>query len=157
MKHFKLLTIYFIAFLLSSFGQPERNRFLIEITFKDYLDQPFIRYSLSDDQIKVESSSYDNFEKKAIIYKRGLSKRASDSVYTYLSKLNIDTSKANCNNPVLDGLWIDFNIKGEGIVSTYITTHSCITRTSSDLIKLVEKQILKKRFTYTRVKEGTGK
>jgi len=152
MKQFKFWKIFIAFFLLTSFHQTERNKYIVEITFRNWLDQPFVRYSLNEKSIKVETSDYNSFAKTKVVYTRNLSNHTSDSIYTYLSKLDIDTTKANCNNPVLDGLWIDYNIKGQNIKSVHFITHSCITNKSSDLIKLAERQILKKQFTYTEIK-----
>jgi hypothetical protein len=155
MRQFKLLTSICVLFTLVSFLPIERKDFVVEIYFIDWLDQPFVKYTLDKNFIKVETSGYEDFKiVKNLLYKRRISAKTSDSIYNYLASLKIDTTKANCNNLVLDGLYKTFYIEGYGLGQTTIKTHSCITSDAAKLQRLVEGQIKNVKFKYGNFKEA---
>lgn len=149
MKHIKLLIFIIFSLPFLSFSQTERKDFVVEITFVDWLNQPFVKYTLDKNFIKVETSGYEDFKiVKSLLYQRKISTKTSDSIYNYLASIKIDTAKANCNNLVLDGLYITFYYEGYGLGQTTVKTHSCMTSEASKLLRLVEGQIKKRKFKY---------
>ena len=153
MRQFKLLISLCFLFILLSFLPAERKDFVVEITFIDWLDQPFVKYTLDKNFIKVETSGYEDFKiVKSLLYKSRISAKTSDSIYNYLASLKIDTVKANCNNLVLDGLYKTFYYEGYGLGQTTIKTHSCITPDAAKLQRLVEGQIRNAKFKYYNLK-----
>ncbi len=148
-----LLVILFVP--LNCLCQSEKKAFVIEITFIDWMDQPFVKYTLNNKYITVETSGYEDFKIiKSVLYKRKISQFVGDSIYKTLSRLKIDTSKANCNNPVLDGLYKCYYFEGYGLGSTLIKTYSCITSSAAKLQLLVENQIKRKKFKYNNLKSS---
>jgi hypothetical protein len=155
MKQFKLIISICVLFTLVSFLPIERKDFVVEISFIDWLDEPFVKYTLDKNFIKVETSGYEDFKiVKSLLYKRRISAKTSDSIYNYLASLKIDTVKANCNNLVLDGLYKTFYFEGYGLGQTIIKTHSCITSDAAKLQRLVEGQIKNVKFKYGNFKEA---
>jgi hypothetical protein len=153
----KALLLILISFFFSQsfFGQSERKDFVIEITFIDWLNQPFVKYTLNKKQVKVETSYYQDFKIiEGVLYKRKISKTTSNTIYKYLSELKIDTAKANCNNPVLDGLYSVYYFEGYGLGQTQITTHACTSTSAAKLHSLVEAQIKKRKYRYFGIKES---
>lgn len=149
MKHIKLLIFIIFSLPFLSFSQTERKDFVVEITFVDWLNQPFVKYTLDKNFIKVETSGYEDFKiVKSLLYQRKISTKTSDSIYNYLASIKIDTAKANCNNLVLDGLYMTFYYEGYGLGQTTVKTHSCMTSEASKLLRLVEGQIKKRKFKY---------
>ena len=155
MRHFKLLLFTIFSLSLVSLLPTERKDFVVEITFVDWLDQPFVKYTLNKNFIKVETSGYEDFKiVKSLLYRRKISVKTSDSIYNYLVSLKIDTAKANCNNLVLDGLYKTFYYEGYGLGQTLIKTHSCMTADAIILQRLVEGQIKNEKFKYSNVKKS---
>jgi hypothetical protein len=149
MKYSFLLLVFCFSMLFLSFRPSERKDFVVEITFVDFLRQPFVKYSLDKNYITVSTSYYDDFKIiKDVLYKRKINALASDSIYNYLNSLKIDTAKANCNNLVLDGLFVTYYYGGFAIEETSFKTHSCFTTSAITLIKLAEGQIKRKRFKF---------
>lgn len=154
MRHLKLSI--FISFLipLLSFLPNDRKDFVVEVTFVDWLNQPFVRYTLDKNYVKVETSRYEDFKiVESCLYKRKISAKTSDSIYSYLASLNIDTVKANCNNLVLDGLYITYYYEGYGLGQKTVRTHSCMTSDAAKLHRLVEGQIKNLKYKYTNIKK----
>jgi len=153
MKHPLLQILLCLTCSLPSFAQPERKDFVVEVTFIDWLNQPFVKYTLNKKEVKVETSNYADFKiVKEVLYKRKISKLVSDSIYRYLSALKIDTAKANCDNPVLDGLYRTFYYEGYGLGQTLIKTHACLTTSAAKLQQLAEGQIKNKKYWYSGLK-----
>jgi hypothetical protein len=154
MNQLKTLISVCFLFALISFSPTERKDFVVEITFVNWLDQPFVKYTLDKNFIKVEISGYEDFKIiKSVLYKKRISTKTSDSIYNYLASLKIDTAKANCNNLVLDGLYRTFYFEGYGLGQTLIKTHSCMTTDAAKLQRLVEEQIKNERFKYSNIKK----
>ena len=154
MPHFKNLIC--ILFLLSivSFSSNKRKNYVVEITFIDWLNQPFVKYTLDKNIIKVETSGYEDFKiVNSILYQKKISAKTIDSIYNYLASLKIDTTKANCNNLILDGLYRTYYYEGYGLGQTLVKTHSCMTWDAVKLQKLVEGQIKNDKFKYENIKK----
>ena len=153
MKYSRASILLFLSFIFLSFAYTERKDFVIEITFIDWLNQPFVKYTLNKKSITVETSGYEDFKIiKEVLYKRNISLSTSDSIYTFLSSLKIDTAKANCDNLVLDGLYKTYYVEGYGLGKTLIKTHSCITSSAAKLQRLVESQIKNNKYKYENLK-----
>lgn len=155
MRQFKLIISICFLFILVSFIPAERKNFVVEITFIDWLDQPFVKYTLDNNFIKVETSEYEDFKKvKRLLHKRRISAKMSDSIFNYLASLKIDTIKGNCDNLTLDGLYKTFYYEGYGLGRTVIKTHSCMTAEAAKLQRLVEGQIKDVKFKYSNLKKA---
>ena len=154
----RLLIISILIFFVSSpltFAQKERKDFVIEITYVDWLRQPFVKYTLNKTHLIVQTSSYEDFKIiKSTLYKRKISKSVSDSIYSFLSSFKVDTSKANCNNPVLDGLYKTYFFEGYGLGQTLIKNYSCITTSAAKLQSLIDGQLKKKKYKYQNLKQS---
>jgi hypothetical protein len=106
-------------------------------------------YSVDESSLQVDTNCDLENCKQKTIYKRAFSKTESDSIYKFISSLQLDTLKSSYQtNGILDGLFTKITIKN-GLLSTKTSTFdNYSTPTTETLFKYIDKLILTKKYRF---------
>lgn len=146
MKVSYLLTIMLVLGLFS-FREKNRKRFSVEIWYESNLT-PGFKYLLNQEEIKVLTSSDFRWKSSKLAYSKKLSAQQSDSIYSSLLNLHIDTLKTQYqfNENIYDGLYTHYTIQGDKIKLTKTTTYATSTMATDSLIEIIKHKLLPEEF-----------
>lgn len=106
-------------------------------------------YSVDETSLQVDTDCDLENCKRKTVYKRTFNKSESDSIYRFISSLQLDTLKSSYQaKGMLDGLFTKITIE-KGFLSTQTSTFdNYLTPTTDTLFKYIDKLILTKKYRF---------
>ena len=149
MRHFKLIIVTILS-LLTINCRTSSNRVSIEIRHFAGAMGLTIYYLIGDKFVQVGTNcDFENCKRKTV-YKRELTRGQSDSLFSILQSLRLDTLK-NSYKPkgmILDGLVSSIKIAGTGLPNKEIDIDNVDLPTTERLYRAIDKLILTKQYRF---------
>ena len=144
------------CFLLFGFSEKTaRHKFYIDIYYESNIET-IARFTLNQDSIKILDCSGVAWGCKTskISFSKKLTRALSDSIYSMLLKLRIDTLKKSYafvntyERSVYDGLYTHYIFSGDKIKYTKTTTYAISTVATDRLNKFLRRNVVPEKYYY---------
>jgi hypothetical protein len=145
------LKIFIVVFLIVATSCNNHGRQNFSLTIKHYAGGAGLTliYDIDENGLKVETNCDLENCKQKTVYKRAFTKTESDSIYEFITNLQLDTLKTSYETKgIWDGLTTKLSFK-KGLFSSHSSTFdNCDTPTTDTLFKFVDKLVLSKKYRF---------
>ncbi len=150
-KFARQILLICVYFFFLGVGCSSDSRKSISLKITHYAGGPGLTliYSVDETSLQVDTNCDLENCKRKTVYKRTFNKSESDSIYRFISSLQLDTLKSSYQaKGMLDGLFTKITIE-KGFLSTQTSTFdNYLTPTTDTLFKYIDKLILTKKYRF---------